>query len=47
MKDQHVYLEKVTIKLIVEKYIILFNRFYKHKLSPAVISKVYNSFGNY
>jgi hypothetical protein len=47
MKDQHVYLEKSKIELIVEKYIILFNRFCKHKISPPIIAKVYNSFRNY
>jgi hypothetical protein len=47
MKNQHVYLEKSSIEPIVEKYIILFNRFCGHKISPAVITKIYNSFKNY
>jgi len=47
MKDQHVYLEKGRTGLFVEKYIILLNRFCEHKISSAVISKIYNSFKNY
>jgi hypothetical protein len=47
MKDQHVYLEKDRFELFVEEYIILFNRFCGHKISPAVIAKIYNSFRNY
>jgi hypothetical protein len=47
MKDNHVYLEKSRNELFVEKYLILFNRFCEHKISPTAIAKIYNSFKNY
>jgi ribosomal protein L19 len=47
MKDYHVYLEKSRFELFAELYIILFNRFCEHEISPSVIAKIYNSFRNY
>jgi hypothetical protein len=47
MKDYHVYLEKSRFELFAEQYIILFNRFCEHEISPSVIAKIYNSFRNY
>jgi len=43
MKGQHVYIEKTTSYHTVEKFIVLLNRFCDYKVSPSVITKVYNS----
>jgi len=43
MKGQHVYIEKTRSDHIVEKFIVLLNRFCDYKVSPSVITKVYNS----
>jgi len=43
MKGQHAYIEKTRSDHIVEKFIVLLNRFCDYKVSPSVITKVYNS----
>lgn len=47
MKDLHLYISKTKASLLVEQYIILFNKFYDCKISPSTITKVYNAFRNY
>ena len=43
MRGQHVYIEKTRSDHTVEKFIVLLNRFCDYKVSPSVITKVYNS----
>jgi len=47
MKDQHVFIKRPRLNLFVEQYIILLNRFSEQKISPATITKIYNSFRSY
>ncbi len=47
MKDQHVFIKQTKADLLVEKHIILLNKFCKFKVSPSTITKIYESFRAY
>lgn len=47
MKDQHVYFEVLRFGIIVDKHILLLNRFCDFKISPATITKLYTAFMEY
>ncbi len=44
MKDQHVFITRSKAGLLIDQYIILFNKFCKMKVFPGTITKVYNAF---
>lgn len=44
MEDQHVFIRKSKAGLLIDQYIILFNKFCQMRVFPATITKVYNAF---
>lgn len=47
MVDEHIYIEKTTIDLFVDRYILLLNKYCEKKISPATITKMYKAFTSY
>jgi len=46
-KGQHTYIRKTSFNLLVDQYIIFFNRFCDYKVSASTITKIYTSFSNF
>ena len=44
MKDQHIFIKKSTTYLHTENIILLLNKFCDYKITPTIITKLYNAF---
>ena len=44
MKDQHVYIQRTNVGLLVEQYLVLLNRFCEVKVLPQTITQIYQAF---